>query len=85
MNLQKIDPFIYLTFFSLLLVMSKVSPGVSATQHNGLQSSAQYPSLNSTQQELDPVVSFSPEGVGPSVNIVPPPSDGLKDYSAVTT
>jgi len=58
--------------------MSEVSPGTSVIQSNGLPS-------QQTQQGQDPVVSFSPEGVNPGVNIVSPGSMILGDQSPVIT
>jgi len=58
--------------------MSEISPGTSVVQSNGLPS-------QQTQQGQDPVVSSSPEGVNPGVNIVSPGNVGLEDQSAVIT
>lgn len=58
--------------------MSEISPGTSVIQPNGLPS-------QQTQQGQDPVVSFSPEGVDPGVNIVSPGNIGLEDQSPVIT
>lgn len=58
--------------------MSDITPGTTVVQPNGLPS-------QQTQPSPDPVVSFSPEGVNPGVNIVPPGSVVLEDQSAVIT
>lgn len=58
--------------------MSEVAPGTSVIQSNGVPS-------QQTQQGQDPVVSFSPEGVNPGVNIVSPGSVILGDQSPVIT
>lgn len=60
------------------LTMSEISPGTSVVQPNDLPA-------QQTQQDQDPVVSFSPEGVNPGVNIVPSGSSVLDDQSAVIT
>ena len=58
--------------------MSEISPGTSVIQPNGLPAQL-------TQQDQDPVVSFSPEGVNPDVNIISPGSAVLGDQSPVIT
>lgn len=58
--------------------MSQISPGTSVIQPNGLPA-------QQTQQDQDPVVSFSPEGVDPGVNIVSPGNVVLEDPSPVIT
>lgn len=59
--------------------MSEISPGTSVIQPNGLPA-------QQTQQDQDPVVSFSPEGVNPDrVNIVSPGNIVPEDLSPVLT
>lgn len=61
------------------VTMSEISPGTSVIQPNGLPA-------QQTQQDQDPVVSFSPEGVNPDhVNIVSPGNIVPEDLSPVLT
>ena len=60
------------------VAMSEISPGTSVIQPNGLPA-------QQTQKDQDPVVSFSPEGVNPGVNIISPGNVVLEDQSSVIT
>lgn len=58
--------------------MSQIPSETSVVQPNGLP-----PEQPSQSQE--PVVSFSQEGVDPSVNVVPPPNEAPTNQSPVIT
>lgn len=60
------------------LTMSQIPSETSVVQPNGL--SPEQPS-----QSQEPVVSFSHEGVDPSVNVVPPANEALTNQSPVIT
>lgn len=60
------------------LTMSQIPSETSVVQPNGLP-----PEQPSQSQE--PVVSFSHEGVDPSVNVVPPPNEASTNQSPVIT
>lgn len=60
------------------LTMSQIPPGTTVVQPNGVTS--QQP-----PQSQEPVVSFSPEGVDPSVSVVPPANVVQADQSSVIT
>lgn len=60
------------------LTMSQIPSETSVVQPNGL--SPEQPS-----QSQEPVVSFSHEGVDPSVNVVPPPNEASTNQLPVIT